>query len=162
MGAPRATFIAKSLHLRATCAKDLQPMRGSPILRTLAVLIALALTGLALAGLTRTVEKPLTPAATDSPAPPPLSALEGRYRITLSAAASSVALEAKDGVHSTLEGAVLTGESLALRVTWATPPAAGSHAFAKLTLDLPGRESLVHVFDSPGDIDDLWELPSAP
>jgi hypothetical protein len=47
--------------------------------------------------------------------------------------------------------------NIAIEIIWNAPPA--PRFFAKLRLDVPTRESLTHVFDASGDIDDLWELP---
>lgn len=46
---------------------------------------------------------------------------------------------------------------IVVKISWSGSPA--PRYFAKLRLDVPGRESLIHVFDASGDIDDLWELP---
>ena len=46
---------------------------------------------------------------------------------------------------------------ISVKISWSGTPA--PRYFAKLRLDVPERESLIHVFDSSGDIDDLWELP---
>lgn len=48
-------------------------------------------------------------------------------------------------------------ETLVLRVSWKDPSA--PRFFAKMVIDPPGRDSLTHVFDAPGELDDLWELP---
>ncbi len=48
---------------------------------------------------------------------------------------------------------------LSLIVRWKNPPAVGEHRFAQLTLEPPGQQTLVHVFDADGDIDDFLELP---
>ena len=135
-------------------------MRGSPILRTLAVLVFLALTGLALARLTREGEKPVAAIPSSDAGSTPAVAFTGHYRLILSAPASSIMLQGADRVQSGLEGSVTLepGNPLvSLKIVWATTEP--GHRFAKLVLDLPGRESLVHVFEAPGDIDDLWEIP---
>ncbi len=46
---------------------------------------------------------------------------------------------------------------IAVKISWSSGPT--PRYFAKLRLDAPARESLVHVFDATSDIDDLWELP---
>lgn len=46
-----------------------------------------------------------------------------------------------------------------LTIRWKNPPAEGEFRFAKLTLEIPERDTFVHVFDAPGNIDDLVELP---
>lgn len=47
--------------------------------------------------------------------------------------------------------------NIQLQVDWVTPGA--PRYFAKLRLDPPGSETLMHVFDASSDLDDLWELP---
>lgn len=46
---------------------------------------------------------------------------------------------------------------IALEISWSSTTA--PRHFAKLQLDVPGQESLTHVFDASGEIDDIWELP---
>jgi hypothetical protein len=46
-------------------------------------------------------------------------------------------------------------------IHWRNEPSAGEMRFAKLTLDPPGKQSLIRYFEAPGDIEDVWELPSA-
>jgi hypothetical protein len=46
---------------------------------------------------------------------------------------------------------------IALEISWSSTSA--PRHFAKLQLDVPGQESLTHVFDASGEIDDIWELP---
>lgn len=46
---------------------------------------------------------------------------------------------------------------IALEIVWSGPPA--PRYFAKIRLDVPERDTLTHVFDAGGAIDDLWELP---
>ncbi len=48
---------------------------------------------------------------------------------------------------------------IGLVVRWKNAMAAGEHRFAKLTLERPGQDTFVHVFDADGDIDDFLELP---
>ena len=44
---------------------------------------------------------------------------------------------------------------ISLRIRWAdTSP---GHRFAKLRLEVPGKDTLEHVFTAPGDLDDIWE-----
>jgi hypothetical protein len=138
-------------------------MRGSPLMRTLAVLVALLLAGVGLARLTA----PVTPQVT---APPPAekpdrpAATSATFELLLSGTANRVALEAGE-VPLVFENTAgpLTGKltlssdqpTIFLQVEWAD--AAAGHRFAKLKLEVPGQETREHVFSSPGDIDDLWE-----
>ncbi len=132
-------------------------MRGSPLFRTLIVLILLTLAGLVLARLTRPVAI-ARPASTERP-PASSAALEAAYRLTLSAEASAIRLESADAAHHTAEGRLRLDAShptVLLEISWReTSP---SHRFAKLTLDLPGKPTLSHVFEAPGDIQDVWEI----
>lgn len=131
-------------------------------MRTLAVLAALLLAGLALAR--------LTGSAPATVSPPPQTAEEtpiargASFELLLSAPAKRVRLEA-GGQPVTMENPVgpltgkleLSGEApvIFLQVEWAEAPAA--HRFAKLRLESPGEETREHVFSAAGDIDDLWE-----
>jgi hypothetical protein len=67
------------------------------------------------------------------------------------------------GQGGPLSGTLELPEDGAIFVTihWNNEPAAGEMRFAKLTLDPPGKPSLVRYFEAPGDIEDVWELPSA-
>lgn len=139
-------------------------MRGSPILRTLIVLVLLALTGLGLGKLTASREESSPAVAVGDAAPPPPPAASprasARYELALSAEAEKIELEAGGAVQTGSEGDLEIDPQnplIQLRVTWAAPAAVGRR-FAKLTLDLPGRESQSHTFDASGDIDDIWEL----
>jgi hypothetical protein len=138
-------------------------MRGSPLLRTLAVLVALLLTGIGLARLT-------APVAPQMAAPPPEEKTEpskaspATFELLISGTAKRVTLEA-GGAPLAFENTAgpLTGKlavsgdlpTIFLKVDWADTTA--GHRFAKLRLEVPGQETREHVFSAPGDIDDLWE-----
>ena len=138
-------------------------MRGSPLLRTLAVLAVLLLAGIGLARLTA----PATPQVTT---PPPVENPErskttsAAFELLLSGTAKRVTLEA-GGEPLSFENTAdpLTGKlglasdrpTIFLKVEWAESTA--GHRFAKLRLEIPGQETREHVFSAPGDIDDLWE-----
>jgi hypothetical protein len=138
-------------------------MRGSPLLRTLAVLVALLLAGIGLARLT-------APAARQVASPPPVEKAEpskasaATFELLLSGTAKRVVLEA-GGEPLTFENTAgpLGGKlalssdkpTIFLQVDWADTTTA--HRFAKLRLEVPGQETREHVFSAPGDIDDLWE-----
>ena len=144
-------------------------MRGSPLLRTFIVLAALLVAGLALARLTardgdRAAVRP--PPAETAAAAEDSAALRVPFELILSARAKTVSLEGgaaavkENGTAAPLTGTLeLSGEYpvVFLRVTWDDPPP--GHRFAKLRLEIPGKETLEHVFHAPGDIDDIWELP---
>jgi len=138
-------------------------MRGSPLLRTLAVLVALLVAGVGLARLT-------APAAPQVTAPPPVGKTEPvkthatTFELLLSGTAKRVTLEAGGDPFSVENSAgPLTGKlslssdqpTIFLKVEWAD--ASAGHRFAKLRLEVPGQETREHVFSAPGDIDDLWE-----
>lgn len=138
-------------------------MRGSPLFRTLAVLVALLLTGIGLARLT-------APAAKEVTAPPPVEKPESAkttsatVELLLSGTAKRVTLEAGgeplafENTAGPLTGKLLLSSdkpTIFLLVEW-TGTTAG-HRFAKLRLEVPGQDTREHVFSAPGDIDDLWE-----
>lgn len=138
-------------------------MRGSPLLRTLAVLVALLL---AAAGLFR-LTAPARPAPTTAPAPvepAPAAPAAASFELLLSATAKSVHLDAggpaivRENSAGPLAGHLeLAGAAplISLQVRWADT--APGHRFARLRLDRPGQDSIDHVFSAPGDIDDIWE-----
>jgi hypothetical protein len=138
-------------------------MRGSPLLRTFAVLAALLLAGIGLARLTApaTLQATTQPPAENPESPKTDSAT---FELLLSGTAKRVTLEA-DGEPLAFENTAgpLTGKlglasdkpTIFLKVEWAE--ATAGHRFAKLRLEIPGQETREHVFSAPGDIDDLWE-----
>lgn len=89
------------------------------------------------------------------------------FSLTFSAAARKVEIldEAGEMLWQKQEGNLVRAEgsltqlpeTLVLRVSWVDPSA--PRFFAKMVIDPPGRDSLTHVFDAPGEMDDLWELP---
>lgn len=139
-------------------------MRGSPLLRTLVVLAVLLLTGLGLARLTAPgPQKPVAPAGPELVQKTAAKA-KASFEIILSANAKEVILEGSSSplsfqntaepVNGTLE---LEGEHpvISLRVAWGDN--SPGHRFAKIRLEIPGKDTLEHVFTSAGDIDDIWE-----
>ena len=134
-------------------------MRGSPLLRTLIVLAALLVTGLALARLTNR-QSPRSVPIPDSqkPAKPTDPAKKAGFELFLSGAAKEISLDAGATPATTLSGSLeVSGDRpvVSLRVAWADH--SPGHRFAKLRLEIPGKPTLEHVFDSSGDIDDIWE-----
>ncbi|WP_367873234.1 hypothetical protein [Luteolibacter sp. Populi] len=132
-------------------------MRGSPLLRTLIVLAALLVTGLALARLThsRSVQAPVDK---EEPAAAPVEIKKASFELFLSSTAKEISLDAGAAPATTLSGSLeVPGDHpvISLRVAW-TDNSPG-HRFAKLRLEIPGKPTLEHVFDSSGDIDDIWE-----
>jgi hypothetical protein len=134
-------------------------MRGSPLFRTLIVLGVLLLTGLALARLTREVRPvPAAPPPGEAVSSSAAAAKSANYELVLSAPAAELTLEAGGKPSTALSGALeITGETpvISLRIKWADN--SPGHRFAKLRLEIPGKDTLEHVFSAPGDIDDIWE-----
>ena len=139
-------------------------MRGSPLLRTLVVLAVLLLTGLGLARLTAPVAQKPGASAGPELVEKPATKAKASFEILLSAKAKEVTLDGgssplsfqntAEPVNGSLE---LEGEHpvISLRVTWSdTSP---GHRFAKVRLEIPGKDTVEHVFTSAGDIDDIWE-----
>lgn len=90
------------------------------------------------------------------------------FRLLLSAPAvdvkidTGVSVESLNTDHSPVTGRLtLDAENphLALSIHWKNTVTADEHRFAKLTLELPGQDTFLHVFDAAGDIDDFLELP---
>jgi hypothetical protein len=95
--------------------------------------------------------------------------IPGRFHLLLSAPAAEWAITSSPGSGET-RGEPATAPTgillfdpddpqVFLTVRWAAAPVPGEHRFAKLTLELPGRPTIVHFFDAPGDIDEFLELP---
>ena len=140
-------------------------MRGSPLLRTLIVLAALLVTGLALSRLTMARPSPSTSAAKqETKAAPEPAVAKTTFELILSGTAKEISLDAgaatvtKTDTAGPISGTLeLSGESpvVSLRVTWKDE--APGHRFAMLRLEVPGKDTLEHVFTAPGEIDDIWE-----
>lgn len=90
------------------------------------------------------------------------------FRLQLSAPASDVKIDTGRAVeslnidHSPIIGHLtLDPENphLALTIHWKYLAAPEEHRFAKLTLEIPGQDTIRHVFDAAGDVDDFLELP---
>jgi len=135
-------------------------MRGSPLFRTLIVLAVLLATGLALARLTSgsTPVTTVTKTVEDAVISPAPATKLANYELLLSASAAEIELGAGGKPASAMTGVLeITGEEpvISLRIKWAD--ASPGHRFAKLRLEIPGRDTLEHVFNASGDIDDIWE-----
>ena len=97
----------------------------------------------------------------------PVNAIVAKVFLTLSGKAEQVAVEGvagaivlKETSSGTYSGEVaIDGEAalLFVRVSWNAEEDA--HRFAKLVVEVPGKETFTHVFDAPGDIDNFIELP---
>lgn len=159
--------ICKFLAKLETC-EQVSGVRGSPLLRTIFLAIALLATGAGLSRITGAREGPVAAGKVVEEVP----AEDGRgveipFRLLLSAPAEEVELDTGERVRPVLEDAPLSGRlrldpdnpRVGLTVRWKTPALAGEHRFAKLSLEIPRQATFVHVFDADGDIDELLELP---
>lgn len=140
-------------------------MRGSPLLRTLIVLAALLVTGLALARLTAGRPSPqVTVSKQETTTPAKSAAAKASFELILSGTAKEISLDGgaapitKTDTAGPLTGTLeISGDSpvISLRVVWNEE--SPGHRFAMLRLEMPGKDTLEHVFSAPGEIDDIWE-----
>ncbi len=148
--------LAIAFHLRHFVA-----VRGSPLLRSIVIVLLLIASAAVLARLTSTRAPEKAPLQA-TPAETKPSSQRLPYRLILSAETAEVKLSAGDRpAVSELSGVLETAPNapLFLTVRWKTPAAAGEHRFAKLVLEPAGKPTITHVFDAEGDIDDVFELP---
>ncbi len=158
------TGICKSL---ASCPGPAQGrgVRGSPLIRFILLVFALAATGVGLLRVTAarsTAEPAAKPPVAGRAA---LAAVP--FRLVLSAPAAVVEIDTGHLIRPAAESSPISGmleldpnnPRLGLVVRWKTPVADGEHRFAKLTLEAPGQATFTHVFDAAGDLDDFLELP---
>ena len=140
-------------------------MRGSPIIRFILLVFALAATAV---GLLRVTAARGTADLTPKPPIVEQAALAAvPFRLILSAPATAVEIDTGRLIRLLAEQSTISGTleldpnnpRLGLVVRWKNPCAPGEHRFAKLTLEAPGQETFTHVFDAAGDIDDFLELP---
>jgi hypothetical protein len=142
-------------------------VRGSPLIRSILLALALAATGLGLLRVTarRSSDQVVSPLAVIEK--PANAAKSLPFRLRLSAPATEVEINTSKFIRPPLEGSLLVGSleldpqnpQIGLVVRWKNPTAPGEHRFAKLTLEAPGQATFTHVFDANGDIDDFLELP---
>ncbi len=140
-------------------------MRGSPLIRFILLVFALAATAVGLLRVTAargptdpTVKPPIVERAALSAVP---------FHLVLSAPAAAVAIDTGHLIRPPADPSPIAGmleldpnnPRIGLLVRWKIAAAAGEHRFAKLTLEAPGQETFTHVFDAAGDIDDFLELP---
>jgi hypothetical protein len=141
---------------------QLPAVRGSPIFRFIFLVFALAAAAFGLMRVTSAGSRAAAPVS-GPPFRQPLPPVS--YRLVISADAAKISVETGKSTTSTLTGTLdldPANPRVALAVRWKSAPPAGETRFAKLTIEAPGRETFVHVFDAPGDIDDLVELPFPP
>lgn len=140
-------------------------MRGSPLIRFILLVFALAATAVGLLRVTagRTtagpaIHPPIVERAALAPVP---------FHLVLSAPAAVVEIDTGHVIRPIADQSPIAGTleldpnnpRIGLVVRWKNAAAAGEHRFAKLTLEAPGQETFTHVFDAVGDIDDFLELP---
>lgn len=152
-------------------------VRGSPLIRTVLVLLALVASGF---GFVRLTSQSMMLA--DDGVPVMLAEKEellipAKVRLILSRPAGffelkigerTVNLKHGDPWELSKKSWEFTGEAMIdpdspvvfLKVA-CVPPASGDTApvFAKLVVEAEGKKTFTHVFDAPGDIDDFVELP---
>ena len=140
-------------------------MRGSPIIRFILLVFALAATAVGLLRVTAA-------RGNGDPTPKPTVVAQAAlaavpFRLVLSAPATAVEIDTGRVIRPLTEQSTVSGmlqldpnnPRLGLVVRWKNPSAPGEHRFAKLTLEAPSQETFSQVFDAVGDIDDFLELP---
>ena len=138
-------------------------MRGSPLIRTLLVLIALSVAGF---GLSLMGSKRSNPGTTGIPEniPEPV-AIDTPFVLTLSAPAKQVSIEsmnqtyAFDSSSQTISGNLpieIGHPSLFIDIVWVDSNPAPR--FAKLVLEPAGHPTKTKIFDTTGNLSDVWEL----
>ncbi|WP_338687192.1 hypothetical protein [Haloferula helveola] len=138
-------------------------MRGSPLLRTLLVIAALAGAALGIRALSNPT--PAQPQAPPAPAPTTEDAVQVPFFVSCSEVPAEVSIEAGGAVVSLEPDSAESGGMLKLSgdhptifitIRWAKP--SDLPRFAKLTLEPAGHPTLRRTFDAIGDIEDVWEL----
>ena len=136
-------------------------MRGSPVIH--AILLGLALLGVAGLMLRVTATNVRVAAVEPVKGEEASARLTARYELSLSAEAERIMVASADAkpnespngtLHIRPDHAVVS-----VRVAWKDAPDAGVMRFAKLRIEVPGKETFHHVFEASGDIDDVVELP---
>jgi len=141
-------------------------MRGSPLIRTLIVLIALIAAGLGLSALgsRRPADDGSSSTVPLEPKAEPKS-VTSPFVLTLSAPAKTITLESLGETHSldastqTISGTLpieLGHPTLFIDIAWADQNP--SPHFAKLVLEPTGFPTQTKIFDASGDLSDVWEL----
>ena len=140
-------------------------VRGSPLLRFIILVFALAATGIGLMRVTAARPTENQPLPAKVPENKPLSAVP--FRLQLSSAAEVVEIDTGRVIRPPVDASLISGTleldpgnpRVSLIVRWKNGAGVGEHRFAKLTLEAPGQPTFTHVFDADGDIDDFHELP---
>jgi len=140
-------------------------VRGSPLIRFILLVFALAATGV---GLLRVTAARSTGDPTPKPPVVERAALSSvPFHLVLSAPAVSVEIDTGHLTRPPADLSPIAGTleldpnnpRVGLVVHWKNAAAPGEHRFAKLTLEASAQETFTHVFDAAGDIDDFLELP---
>lgn len=141
-------------------------MRGSPLIRTLIVLIALIAVGIGLSALgsRRPTDHGAQTTAHPEPKADPTS-VTSPFVLTLSAPAKTITLESLgktynfDASSQTISGSLpieLGHPALFIDIEWTDSNP--SPRFAKLVLEPAGFSTQTKTFDATGDLSDVWEL----
>ena len=139
-------------------------VRGSPLVRFILLVFALAATGIGL--LRVTAARSTSDQAIKAPVDEREALSVVPFYLVLSAPAATVEIDTGHLLRPPADRSPISGmleldpnnPRIGLVIRWKNPAAAGEHRFAKLTLEAPGQETLTHVFDAAGDIDDFLEL----
>lgn len=147
--------------MHITCVK------GSPIIRSLLILILLVASGFGFLRLTAENSEVNVPQVSENLPDTQQKGISARYFLTLSAEASEVLLDAGFGKTPALKssGSEFQGSLeipseaalIDLKIVWADETV--DHRFAKLVIEAEGQKTFTHVFDSDGPIEDFVELP---
>ncbi len=143
-------------------------VRGSPLIRTALVLLAILASGLVFSYLTADQVSQLV-ARGDTTEPKSKQLIRARYILTLSERAAFVEIESAGEVSSTnlsSESGIepLTGDIkidldkpvVFLKVNWYE--LGDRRGFAKLVIEAAGQETVTQVFDATGNLDEFIEL----
>jgi hypothetical protein len=144
-------------------------MRGSPLVRTFLVLLALLGAGLGISRLSK-LSRPPAPPPPPAPAPLAEDSVSAPFFLTFSSPPAEVRIEGAGrevtlqprGVTSTGSLTLSSGHSaLFVSIHWIDSDPAVPR-FAKLTLEPAGHPTLTRTFDGFGGIDDVWEINLRP
>jgi hypothetical protein len=141
-------------------------VRGSPLIRFIAIAFALMATGFGLMRMTAAKGKAL-PTKPPDRTEPLTTEKSASFELTLSAPAAEIEIDTGKILRPSESDTPITGTILLdaknphirLKVTWKNAPAAGERRFAKILVETAGQDAFTHVFDSAAGIDDFVELP---
>lgn len=143
-------------------------VRGSPLIRTALVLVAMIATGFGFMFLTQNQVKPRIVEGNKQHGETK-KLVRARYILTLSERAAYVEIESAGEVTSTnlssessvipMLGDILINPKapvIFLKVKWYE--LGDRHGFAKLAIEMDGKPTVTQVFDAEGNIDEFLEL----